>query len=273
VAPDPAWRGRWAPVRSGVTALERGGLLNTPESVSGCLVSVITPAYNAEKFIRETILSVQNQDHQDWEMLVIDDVSSDSTRQIVRELAVSENSGPAAARNTGLDRARSRYVAFLDSDDLWLPQKLSTQLAFMKKHDAALTYTGYGIIDENGDPVGQAVRVPSSLDYHALLKNTIIGCLTVMVDRQKTGPLKMLSLPQHEDLTLWYSILKRGMNAHGIQQELARYRIVGGSASRNKIRSALHMWKVYRQVEKLNLPYALWCYGHYAWRAYWKNRV
>jgi teichuronic acid biosynthesis glycosyltransferase TuaG len=261
----------------------RGGTLSHLERISETGVSIITPAYNAERFIEETIRSVQAQQHDDWEMLVVDDVSTDRTRDIVRDVAASDpriqlipqelNRGPAEARNLALSRARFRYVAFLDSDDLWLPQKLSTQLAFMKENDAALTYTEYRLIDEFGELVGRPVKVPTSVDYHALLKNTIIGCLTVMLDRDKTGPVSMLPLTQHEDLTLWYALLKRGLIAHGIQKDLARYRIVRGSASRDKMRSARHMWKVFREVEKLDLPYALWCYSHYAWNAYWKNRV
>jgi teichuronic acid biosynthesis glycosyltransferase TuaG len=248
----------------------------------GGLVSIITPAYNAGRFIGETIRSVQAQDYDDWQMLVVDDGSSDRTCAIVRELAASdfrirlllaqEHGGPARARNLALDQARSRYVAFLDSDDLWLPHKLSMQMACMEEHKAGLVYCAYEIIDENGHVLGSPVRVPPTLDYHGVLKNTIIACLTVLVDREQSGPLRMLPLSYQEDLSLWCSILKRGVIAYGVQQVLARYRIVRGSASRNKIRSALHMWKFYRQVEHLNLPYSSWCYGNYAWRAYCKNR-
>jgi teichuronic acid biosynthesis glycosyltransferase TuaG len=248
----------------------------------GGLVSIITPAYNAERFIGETIRSVQAQDYDDWEMLIVDDGSSDNTCAIVRDLATSdsrirlmvahEHGRPWAARNLALIQARSRYVAFLDSEDIWLPHKLSTQMACMKEHKAGLVYSAYEIIDENGDVLGKPVRVPATLDYHGVLKNTIIACLTVLVDREQSGPLKMLPLPQQEDLSLWCRILKRGVVTYGVQEVLARYRVVRGSASRNKIRSALHMWKFYRRVEHLSLPYSCWCYGQYAWRGYWKNR-
>jgi teichuronic acid biosynthesis glycosyltransferase TuaG len=271
--------GGWR-VQPCLTGLMRGHLLkDTPKSSA---VSIITPAFNAERFIAETIRSVQSQTHGDWEMLVVDDVSSDRTRDIVSDIAASdsrvrliaqeENLGPAETRNRGLAEARGRFVAFLDSDDLWLPEKLSKQLTFMRQKNAAMSYTAYRIINEKGELVGRPVRAPANMDYRGLLKNTAIGCLTVILDREQTGPLRMLPLPQHEDLTLWYSILKRGIVAQGIQEDLARYRIVRGSTSRNKVRSARHMWKVYRQVERLSLPDALWCYGHYAWRAYWKNR-
>ena len=248
----------------------------------GALVSIITPAYNAERFICETIRSVQAQDHDDWEMLIVDDGSSDNTCAIARDLAASdsrirlmvahEHGGPARARNQAFEQAQSRYVAFLDSDDLWLPCKLSKQMAYMKEHGAGLVYSAYEFIDENGDVLGKPVQVPATLDYHGVLKNTIIACLTVLVDRERSGPLEMLPLPQQEDLSLWCRILKRGVVAHGVQEVLARYRVVKGSASRNKIRSALHMWKFYLEVEHLSLSYSCWCYGQYAWRAYCKNR-
>jgi len=256
--------------------------LNGLQRQTGSLVSIVTPTHNAERFIRETIRSVQAQDHDNWEMLVVDDASSDCTRDIVRDLAALDSrirltartykAGPGSARNTGFAQARGRYIAFLDSDDLWLPQKLSIQLAFMQEHNAGFVYSDYGLINENGDQIGNVIRAPPTLDYQALLRNPIIGCLTVVVDRDKIGLPEMLLLPLHEDFAMWCSILKRGGIACGIQQELARHRILARSRSENKLRCALHMWKVYRQVEKLELPYALWCYVHYAARAYQKNR-
>jgi teichuronic acid biosynthesis glycosyltransferase TuaG len=247
------------------------------------LVSIITPAYNAARFVEATIRSVQAQTIHDWEMLVVDDASDDGTREIVAGLAAADprvrllalpgNRGAAGARNTALEQARGRYVAFLDSDDLWLPHKLARQLEFMRTHDSAFCFAEYSYIDENGKRIGRRVRVPATIDYDGLLRNTIIGCLTVVVDRERTGPLRMSSLPQHEDLVLWLALLKRGLRAHGIPEELALYRVVRRSASRDKVRSALHMWKVYRRQERLPVPHALWCYAHYAWNAYWKNLI
>lgn len=244
-------------------------------------VSIITPAHDAARFLDETIRSVRAQSFADWEMIVVDDASRDGTDAIVerhaaadpriRLVRLAENHGAAAARNRALDGARGRFVAFLDSDDLWKPHKLEVQVRFMLDHQAAFSFAGYSLIDERGAPIGRPVKVPARIDYRGLLKHTIIGCLTVMLDRTRTGPLRMPSLPQHEDLVLWYEVLKRGVWALGIQQDLAYYRVVRGSASRNKVRSALHMWKVYRQQERLALPDAIWCYAHYAWRAYWKN--
>ena len=252
-------------------------------AAEGPLVSIITPAHDAARFVLETIRSVQAQSHGHWEQIIIDDASRDDTREIVVEaarrdprirlLALDQNLGPARARNAGLEQARGRYIAFLDSDDLWLPEKLEIQLDLMRRQDAAFCFSAYSIIDEQGRPVGRPVRVPAHIDYRGLLRNTIIGCLTVVLDRERTGPLSMPDLPQHEDLSLWFRILKGGTVAYGIPEVLARYRVVAGSASRNKLRAARHMWTVYRRQERLALPDALWCFAHYAWRAYWKNRI
>jgi len=246
-------------------------------------VSIITPAHDAARFLDETIHSVKAQTFSDWEMIVVDDDSGDGTHEIVERWAASDprirlvrqspKQGAGAARNRALAEARGRYVAFLDSDDLWRPEKLEVQVAFMRETGAVFSFAGYSIIDERGKPLGRPVRAPERVDYDFLLRNTIIGCLTVMLDRTGLGPLSMPPLRQHEDLSLWYDLLKRGAVARGIPRDLALYRVVRGSASRNRIRSALHMWKVYRDRERLSLPSALWCYAHYAWNAYWKNRI
>jgi teichuronic acid biosynthesis glycosyltransferase TuaG len=246
------------------------------------LVSVITAAFNAENFIAETIASVQAQSLTDWEMLVADDASSDRTAAIVRDLAaadprirligLAENGGVARARNAALAAARGRFIAFLDSDDLWLPQKLERQTRFMFERDAAVSYTGFRRIDEAGGSTGRLVRVPARLTYRQLLKNTAIATLTGMVDTAKTGPLRMTEA-RRDDYILWLSILKRGFIAHGLQEDLARYRVVTGSLSSKPKRSAAWVWNVYRDVEKLALPHAAWCMAHYGARAVLKRLV
>lgn len=254
-----------------------------PGTLPEPLVSVITPAYNAARFLEDTLRSVAEQTFGGWEMLVVDNGSTDATPEIVRRWAaddprirlLSETSrrGPAPARNLALRQARGRYVAFLDSDDLWLPHKLEVQIEFMRARGSAFTFAAHSYIDESGRPTGRTIAAPQRVDYRALLKNTIIGCLTVMLDRTRTGPLEMPDLPQHEDLVLWLRLLKSGLVAHGIPEVLALYRMVGSSASRNKARSARRMWRVYRRVERLPLPYAAWCFAHYAWNASRKYRV
>lgn len=245
------------------------------------VVSVITPAFNARRFIGETVESVLAQTFTDFEMLVVDDCSRDDTPEVVRELARADgrvrliqhqaNGGPATARNTALEHAAGRYVAFLDSDDLWLPGKLEEQIRFMQDRDAALSYTQYRRISESGEPVSPVIPVPEQLNYRGLLMNTAMATSTVVVDRAKTGPLRMIRT-YYDDFALWLSILKKGFVAHGVRKDLVRYRVVTGSWSRNKLRSVYYTWKVYRDVERLGFADAAWCLLHYAWNGYQKYR-
>ncbi|WP_420349349.1 glycosyltransferase family 2 protein [Pelagibius sp.] len=254
----------------------------TSASTARPLVSVITAAFNAEDFIGETIASVQHQTLEDWEMLVADDASSDSTAAIVRDcaasdarikpIALAQNGGVAAARNAALDRARGRFIAFLDSDDLWLPKKLERQIAFMRQRDCAVSYTAFRRVNEDGQQLGRLMTVPERLTYTQLLKNTAIATLTGMVDTDRTGPIRMTEA-RRDDLILWLSILKRGFVAYGLQEDLARYRVVRGSLSSKPKRSAAWTWSVYRNVEKLGVLYASWCMLHYGTRAVLKRLV
>ncbi|HIC81091.1 MAG TPA: glycosyltransferase family 2 protein [Kiloniellaceae bacterium] len=246
------------------------------------LVSVITAAYNAETFIRETIASVRHQTLEDWEMLVADDASGDNTAAIVRDCAATDarvklvtlqrNGGVAAARNAALAEAKGRFIAFLDSDDLWLPEKLERQVAFMRQRDCAVSYTAFRRINEDGRQLGRLITVPERLTYAQLLKNTAIATLTGMVDTDRTGPIRMTEA-RRDDFILWLSILKRGFVAYGLQEDLARYRVVHGSLSSKPKRSAAWTWSVYREVEKLGLLHASWCMLHYGARAVLKRLV
>ncbi len=207
-------------------------------------VSVITPSYNSIRFIGETILSVQNQSYENWEMIIVDDASTDQSAAKIKEIiegdsrirliSLKENVGAAKARNLAIEEARGRYIAFLDSDDIWLPNKLKTQLLFMEEMNAAFSYTSYSLIDENGNGLNREVNVPKFVDYHRLAGNTIIGCLTVMIDREKISHIEMPNV-QPEDTALWLNLLHEGHEAKGIQQVLAKYRIVENSVSRNKM--------------------------------------
>lgn len=243
------------------------------------LVSVVTPAFNARRFIAEAVGSVLAQTFADFEMLVVDDCSPDDTAEIVSALARAdgrvrliqhrENGGPAAARDSALERARGRYVAFLDSDDLWLPGKLEEQISFMQERDAALSYTQYRRISEDGKPISPPIPIPPRLDYRGLLKNTAMATSTVVVDRTKTGPFRMIRT-YYDDFALWLTLLKKGFVAHGLRKDLVRYRVVAGSWSRNKRRSVYYTWRIYRDVERLGLADSVWCLFHYAWNGYKK---
>lgn len=225
------------------------------------LVSIITPAYNAEMYIKFTIESVLHQDYENWEMVIVDDSSKDNTKLIVDEfmrldsriklISLSENKGVAYARNIGLKEAKGKYVAFLDSDDLWYPYKLSTQIDFMKKNGYVFTFSSYEIIDSDGKKKLGVVNAPQKVDYNRLLKGNPIGCLTVVLDREKIGNIAMPNI-KHEDYATWLEITKRGFVAYGISEPLALYRKSKTSVSSNKLKSALWTWNVYRHHQKFS---------------------
>lgn len=245
------------------------------------LVSIIMPSWNVERFIEETIHSVQAQTFGDWELLIADDCSTDRTPAIIAEIGARDsrvklirqlkNGGPALARQASIDRAQGRYLAFLDSDDLWLPAKLERQLAFAREKRAALSYTAFRRIDETNTTSGRLIDVPTSLSYDQLLKNTSIATLTALVDREISGAVAMTN-EGYDDFCLWLSILKRGHVAYGLNEDLARYRVRGSSVSSRPVRSAKWVWNIYRNVEKLPLVKSAWCFGHWGVRAWRKRR-
>jgi len=245
------------------------------------IVSIITPSFNAAKFIAETIQSVRNQTFENWEMIIVDDASTDNTEEVVKAVSegdprivferLSNNSGTAVARNRGLELSRGRFIAFLDSDDLWDPNKLELQLAFIEARKAPLVYAKYRVITDDNQPLSCVDQIPDQLQYKDLLKNTIIGTLTVMIDTNKVKNLRFKDYRTGQDLLLWLDILRDGSTAHGQQEILATYRIVRGSISRNKVKKALRIWHFYRQVEKIPLLPALWYFTNYAWNAFKKN--
>jgi teichuronic acid biosynthesis glycosyltransferase TuaG len=246
------------------------------------LVSVITPAYNSGRFIEATILSVLNQTFSDWELVIADDKSTDDTCRIVQgyarqdarvRLEIAErNRGPGPTRNRAIQLARGRYLAFLDSDDLWDAEKLERQLAFMRTEGHAFSFTGYRVISEAGEMIGEIPYIPERMRYEDLLKRTAIGCLTVMLDRERTGRVEFPALRRNQDFALWLSILKRGITARSLPSSLASYRIVSTSNTSSKLRSARSVWSVYRDLERLSLPRAAWYFLHYAWNAASKHR-
>jgi teichuronic acid biosynthesis glycosyltransferase TuaG len=245
------------------------------------LVSIITPSWNVERLIGETILSVQAQTLGDWELLIADDCSTDNTAAVIESYAAKDsrimlirqprNGGPALARQAAIERANGRFIAFLDSDDLWLPAKLERQVAFTREHRAALSFTAFRRINEDGSVAGRLIAVPESLTYDQLLKNTSIATLTALVDREISGPIAMKN-EGYDDFCLWLSILKPGHVAWGLNEDLARYRVRGVSVSSRPMRSAGWVWHIYRNVERLSLLKSAWCFAHWAARAWLKRR-
>ena len=243
------------------------------ESISNDIISIITPVYNASDFLEETINSVLNQTYDNWEMILVDDCSTDNSREIIKKLSQMDdriipvfserNEGVAKSRNKGILKAKGRYIAFLDSDDIWKENKLKLQIEFMKKNNIAFSFTGYDFIDENGVEFRKMVDLPSKVNYNKLLKYNSIGCLTVMIDKEVVGDIEMPSI-KHEDFMTWLSILKKGIDAYGINENLASYRKRTGSVSENKIKAATWTWNILRKHERLNIVKASWCFINYA---------
>jgi teichuronic acid biosynthesis glycosyltransferase TuaG len=244
-------------------------------------VSVVTPCYNSAAFIGETIESVRNQSVTDWEHILIDDGSSDGTADIVRTYAdrdrriklieLGTNSGAAVARNTGINAACGRYLAFLDSDDVWLDGKLAVQLEYMTQNAAPFSFTAYYKIDEEGRRVG-SVGVPSRVTYQDMLKTSYIGCLTAIYDTAYFGKIEMPLVRRRQDYGLWLQLLKK-VEGHGIHQPLALYRQRSGSISSNKARTSVYTWRVYREIEGLSLLSSAYYFSHYAVRGVLRSRL
>lgn len=249
------------------------------------LVSIIVPVYNVKSYIAATIESVQAQTYTDWELLLIEDGSTDGTKEFVEQYLkeraddrikfhiIPQNIGAAAARNYGMDISKGRFVAYLDSDDLWQPEKLSHQVAFMKEKDAAFSFTGYEFADASGRGTGKVVKVPLEMNYLQALQNTTIFTSTVMFDTEKLFR-EALHMPpvKSEDTALWWRILKSGVSAYGLQENLVLYRRIGGSLSSNKIEALRRIWNLYRKEEKLSIPFSVYNFCFWAWRAV-KRRV
>lgn len=248
----------------------------------GNLVSIITPAYKAAAIIGETIASVQAQGHADWEMLITEDCGPDNTRDVVRQFAAADprirliepdkNGGPAAARNHSLAAAKGRWLAFLDSDDMWLPEKLEHQLAFHREHpEAVISFTGFRRISADGTRTGSYIPVPARMNYRKLLGNTAIATSTVIVDRDRSGPFTMKKT-YYDDFACWLQLLKADGVAVGLDEDLMRYRVMEASVSRDKGNSARKVWQAYREVEGLDPARSAWYFAQYAARAWLKYR-
>lgn len=233
-------------------------------------VSVIIPCYNGEDHIRETIASVLGQSYGDLEVIVVDDCSCDNSVSILREIATKdsrlrlfvqhENSGVAKARNRALSQARGRFIAYLDSDDLWMEHKLENQLAFMLSNGYSACFTSYETIEENG-VFRNVVHVPVRINYRQFLKNTVTCSHTAMFDTAFVDKslLQMPNLRRGQDFATWLQVARAGHDFYGLDVPLAKYRKTPGSLSSDKVKAIKRTWHVYRAVEHLSVPYAVWC--------------
>ena len=246
------------------------------------LVSVITPSYNSARFIHDCINSVLSQTYTNWEMLIVDDASEDNSTDLISNFVAGDsrissvfldkNIGAAAARNIAIREAKGRYIAFLDIDDVWKKEKLSYQINFMIKHDIAFSFSSYEPISEDRKKIFKKIKVPSKIDYNGFLKNTIIGCLTVILDKSKIGDFIMPNFRTSQDMALWLSIMRNGVNAYGIQKSLAYYRNVETSNTANKLKVMRGVWNIYRIQEEFGCFKSLWCFINYGFNAI-KKRI
>lgn len=243
-------------------------------------VSIITPSYNSSKYIYQTVESVLAQTYKNWELIIVDDHSTDDSNKIIEEyckkdnrirlIKLKKNVGPALARNRGIEEAKGNYIAFLDSDDLWLPEKLEKQISFMLQNNISLTYSSYYTIDKNGGCIGLR-KVKSSISYNDMLKSNHIGNLTGIFNCEKIGKYYMDNVG-HEDYTLWLKIMKKIKYTKGIVEPLAKYRITNSSVSANKLKALKWQWNIYRNIIGLNLLKSSYYFAWYVFYAF-KKRI
>lgn len=235
------------------------------------LISIITPTYNCGKFIGETIESVLNQSYSAFEMVIVDDCSTDNTKNVVMKYAhkdsrikyyiLEENSGAAVARTKAMELAVGKYMAFLDSDDVWTKDKLEKQLAFMTKGGYSFTCTSYEHIDENGILLGKTVKTKRKTDYNGVLLTCPVGNSTVMYNVEKLGKFSVPNVRKRNDDALWLQILKKEKYIYGMPNVLMKYRIRANSISSNKLALVKYHWILYRDIEHLSVFRSLFHIG------------
>lgn len=226
------------------------------------LISIVTPNFNSEKYISKTIESVQAQTYTNWEMVIIDDCSSDNSVAIIKRymktdtrirlIELTENLGPAASRNAGIEIVKGTYLTFIDSDDLWMPHFLEISIQNIQNSDG-FVFASYHRFDENLQPYFKDFVVPKKVNYTDILETNSISCLTAFIDIQKLGKMYMPNVRYRQDMGLWLQYLQKIPFAVGIQEPLAIYRIRKKSHSRNKINLISHQWNFYRKVAKLSI--------------------
>ena len=238
------------------------------------LVSIIIPTYNCGKFIGETIESALKQTYKNWEMIIVDDCSKDNTNEVVEKYskedsrikyyALSKNSGAAIARTKAMEIASGKYMAFLDSDDLWVKDKLQKQITFMKNNDYNFTCTAYEQIDEDGGTLDRIIKAIPKTSYNRLLLDCPVGNSTVMYNVEMLGKFVVPNIRKRNDDALWFQILKKEKYIYGIPEPMMKYRIRNNSISSNKVSLVKYHWKLYREIEHLSVlrsTFHIFCWG------------
>lgn len=242
------------------------------------LVSIVTPTYNSEKYIEETVVSVLAQTYPNWELIIVDDCSKDNTRNLlekikgqdsrVRILFMDVNSGAGVSRNIGIEQARGQYLAFLDSDDIWNADKLEKQVNYLTETDSAICHTSFSFIDESGSERRGRVNVANSVDLIHNLKKTEIGTSTAIINRYKVkDKIIFPELRARQDLKLWITLLSRGYKSSGLNLPLVKYRVRTGSVSSNKWKMLYVTFKVYMSIKQLSYTKRFYCYFSYVMNA------
>lgn len=246
-------------------------------------VTVVTPSWNSEKYIQETIKSVQAQTYQNWEMIIVDDCSTDKTIEIIESIAKvdprvqvlrqDKNSGAGAARTRSMQNATGRFIAYLDADDIWKPDKLEKQVQFMKEKNCGFSCTSYEVINDAGEPLCKYVRMLPKVDYVGFLTNNLLQTVGIMVDTDKVDKkyLVMPDIRRRQDAATWLQVLKAGYDCYGLDEILAEYRRTVGSLSSNKFKAIKGIWKLYRDIEHLSFLFSSYCFIRYAFLAVWKR--
>lgn len=247
------------------------------------LISIITPMYNGEKYVSQTIESVISQTYPNWEMVIVDDGSKDNSPQIVESYSQKDkrirlirqsNAGSAAARNNALRHANGRYICFLDADDLLDCQFLEKQLDFLKDKNAGIVYASYRRVNEENKEILKPFIVPDKVNYKGLLKTCSISCLTAMFDKEKTGEMffneSLKSM--RDDFVFWLSMLKKIDYAYGNKEVLASYRVFAASTTGNKKKVMKPQFMVYYKVEKLGLIKSIYYFMNWAINGFFKYK-
>lgn len=246
------------------------------------LVSIITPTYNSEKFITETIQSVQNQTYTNWEMVIVDDCSTDKTVAIIQQymeedhrihlIRLNKNSGASKARNEAIKVVKGDFMTFLDADDIWFPEFIENSIQTIKNTGIPFVFSSYKRANEKLELVYSDFIVPQKVTYTDILKTNSISCLTAFIDVKKLGIKFMPDIRKRQDMGLWLKYLKEIPFAYGVQEPKAIYRIRENSLSRNKKALLKYQWQFYRQVEKLSILKSLYYMIHWMVRGFLKYR-
>lgn len=245
------------------------------------LVSIVMPAYNCEDFIGMTLESIIMQTYINWEVIVVDDCSIDKTAEIVQGYMIKDkrilyykldnNSGAAVARNFAIEHAHGKFMAFLDSDDIWFPEKLSKQIAFMEDNNYFFTCTRYNKIDEEGKDLGRTVSIRKKSNYEDILKKNP-GNSTVIYNTEEIGKVFIPNIRKRNDYVMWLRVIKRTGTLYGMDETLSSHRIRNGSLSKKKANLVLYHWKVYREIEKLSFFKAIYLIVYWVFVTLFKIR-